>query len=213
MKRLREKAADRNPDEFRFAILRSQTHSGGQKVADRGNKALSTDAVKLLKTQDAGYLAVAAQRMRNERLKLEQAYNLRFSEDASENLRLSKRETVKFNSDRVVFVDSKEAQADYGSSKMDDHGLDSDHSNEDSVPTRSVPGNKLGQVEIVRRALLKKRKRQQETREVRLKDLERHGKEIAAAQRELSLQRARISSAIGGITKAGVRWKVRERKK
>ena len=194
-------------------MLRSQTHNGGQKVAHGGNAALSTDAVKLLKTQDAGYLAVAAQQTRNERLKLEQVYNLRFSEDASQSLRLSNGETSDFDGGRVVFVDSKEAQAGYGNSEMDNHALVSNRPNEEGISFETIPGTNLDQAETVRRAILKKRRRQQQTRESRLKDLERQGKEIAAAQRELSLQRARMKSTVGGITKAGVKWKVRERKR
>lgn len=33
------------------------------------------------------------------------------------------------------------------------------------------------------------------------------------AERELELQRAKLSNSIGGVTKAGFKWKVRERKK
>ena len=213
MKRLREKAADRNPDEFRFAMLRSKTDNDGQKIADRGNKVLSMDAVKLLKTQDAGYLAVAAQKTRNERLKLSQAYNLQFSNDPSENLRLWKDKTSKFDGGRVVFVDGKGAQADYRNIKMDDHALDLDQFNEEDIPSERVLKYGLDRKRIEQRDQMKKRKRQQEKRANRLEELERQEKEIAAAQRELSLQRARMNSTIGGITKAGKRWKIRERKK
>ena len=194
-------------------MLRSKTDNDGQKIADRGNKVLSMDAVKLLKTQDAGYLAVAAQKTRNERLKLSQAYNLQFSNDPSENLRLWKDKTSKFDGGRVVFVDGKGAQADYRNIKMDDHALDLDQFNEEDIPSERVLKYGLDRKRIEQRDQMKKRKRQQEKRANRLEELERQEKEIAAAQRELSLQRARMNSTIGGITKAGKRWKIRERKK
>ncbi|OCH96422.1 small-subunit processome [Obba rivulosa] len=53
--RLRQKAADRNKDEFYFAMTRQKTQ-GGVHIQDRGNAALPTDIVKVLKTQDENYL-------------------------------------------------------------------------------------------------------------------------------------------------------------
>ncbi|WFD36003.1 hypothetical protein MCUN1_002874 [Malassezia cuniculi] len=55
LKRMRQKAADRNPDEFYHGMLSTRTQRGVH-VASRGNEALSNDVVALLKTQDAGYL-------------------------------------------------------------------------------------------------------------------------------------------------------------
>ena len=55
LKRMRQKAADRNPDEFYHGMLSSRTR-GGIQIASRGNEALANDVVALLKPQDAGYL-------------------------------------------------------------------------------------------------------------------------------------------------------------
>lgn len=55
LKRLQEKAAARNKDEFYFGMVRARTQ-GGVHVQSRGNRALDTDLVRLLKTQDAGYI-------------------------------------------------------------------------------------------------------------------------------------------------------------
>ncbi|OJA16224.1 hypothetical protein AZE42_00011 [Rhizopogon vesiculosus] len=52
--RLRQKAADRNKDEFYFAMNKERTVHGVH-VKDRGNASMSMDMVKLLKTQDEGY--------------------------------------------------------------------------------------------------------------------------------------------------------------
>lgn len=57
IKKLREKAAFRNKDEFYWGMVKGQT-KGGVAIADRGNEALSTDMVRLLKTQDVGYIKV-----------------------------------------------------------------------------------------------------------------------------------------------------------
>lgn len=55
-------ARERNPDEFYFGMTSSRTRDGGIRVADRpDSEALPQDAVKLLKTQDAGYIRVQAE--------------------------------------------------------------------------------------------------------------------------------------------------------
>ncbi|KAH9835906.1 small-subunit processome [Rhodofomes roseus] len=53
--RLRQRAAERNKDEFYFAMNRQQTR-GGVHMQSRGNEALPVDIVKVLKSQDENYL-------------------------------------------------------------------------------------------------------------------------------------------------------------
>ncbi|KAH9486545.1 U3 small nucleolar RNA-associated protein 11 [Psilocybe cubensis] len=53
--RLRQKAAERNKDEFYFSMLKEKT-KGGVHHKDRGNVALPTDIVKVLKSQDENYV-------------------------------------------------------------------------------------------------------------------------------------------------------------
>ncbi|KAG2159626.1 u3 small nucleolar RNA-associated protein 11 [Suillus bovinus] len=53
--RLRQKAADRNKDEFYFGMNKERTVQGVH-VKDRGNVSMPMDMVKLLKTQDEGYV-------------------------------------------------------------------------------------------------------------------------------------------------------------
>ncbi|KAF8640640.1 hypothetical protein AX17_000297 [Amanita inopinata Kibby_2008] len=53
--RLRQKAAERNKDEFYFSMVKEKT-KGGVHIKDRGNAALPTDIVKVLKTQDENYV-------------------------------------------------------------------------------------------------------------------------------------------------------------
>ncbi|WFD42563.1 hypothetical protein MPSI1_001209 [Malassezia psittaci] len=55
LKRLREKAANKNQDEFHTGMVGKKTERGVH-IDSRGNKALPNDVVALLKTQDAGYL-------------------------------------------------------------------------------------------------------------------------------------------------------------
>jgi len=55
LQRMRQKAADRNRDEFYHGMLSSKTERGVH-IQSRGNEPLPNDVVALLKTQDAGYL-------------------------------------------------------------------------------------------------------------------------------------------------------------
>lgn len=53
--RLRQKAADRNKDEFYFGMVNQRTREGVH-IQDRGNQALPVDVVKVLKSQDENYI-------------------------------------------------------------------------------------------------------------------------------------------------------------
>ncbi|KAF7290489.1 hypothetical protein MKEN_01495900 [Mycena kentingensis (nom. inval.)] len=55
LNRLKQKAAEKNKDEFYFA-MKNQSTKGGVHVADRGNVALPQDIVKVLKSQDENYV-------------------------------------------------------------------------------------------------------------------------------------------------------------
>lgn len=55
LQRLRQKAADRNQDEFYTGMIGKKTERGVH-IDSRGNRPLENDVVSLLKTQDAGYL-------------------------------------------------------------------------------------------------------------------------------------------------------------
>lgn len=55
LNRLRQKAQDRNNDEFYFSMKKEQTR-GGVHIKSRGTTSLPTDIVKLLKTQDENYV-------------------------------------------------------------------------------------------------------------------------------------------------------------
>ncbi|KAF7311096.1 hypothetical protein HMN09_00653700 [Mycena chlorophos] len=57
LNRLRQKAAEKNKDEFYFAMKKQSTKArGGVHVAERGNVALPVDIVKVLKSQDENYV-------------------------------------------------------------------------------------------------------------------------------------------------------------
>eukprot|EP00163_Fabomonas_tropica_P034735 TRINITY_DN977_c0_g1_i1.p1 TRINITY_DN977_c0_g1~~TRINITY_DN977_c0_g1_i1.p1 ORF type:complete len:282 (+),score=57.90 TRINITY_DN977_c0_g1_i1:130-975(+) len=62
LRALREKAANRNPDEFYFSMEKAKTKGGVHQGGNLDRDGLSHDTVALLKSQDAKYLKTVAQR-------------------------------------------------------------------------------------------------------------------------------------------------------
>ena len=202
----------------------SKTHDRGQKLADRGNQALSQDAVKLLKTQDAGYLKTMAQQTRRARDKLEKAFVLK----EGKGVEVRGREKGENGGVKTVFVDSKLEQQKFDFARpifedasSDEVDLPDQEGAEDTQVTKprtvvtkskrliEAEQNALKQARIIR----KRRKRDEETQGSKLKALRSRERDLLAAERELELQRAKMSNSVGGVNKAGVKWKVRQRKR
>ncbi|RJE17430.1 hypothetical protein PHISCL_10232, partial [Aspergillus sclerotialis] len=64
LKRLHEKASSRNPDEFAFGMMSESSRTKGKHGArdSAAARGLSHEAIKLLKTQDAGYLRTVGEK-------------------------------------------------------------------------------------------------------------------------------------------------------
>ncbi len=211
-----------------------QTHDKGQKLASRGNEVLSQEAAQLLKTQDAGYLRTIAQQTRRMREKLEKGYVL--GEGKGVEVRGG---GSRGKGQHTVFVKDKEEQKGYDpDTRVVEPGPLSKASQTDHGPlvnSEGVGGASTDDEEVVEttvlaaksrrvreaeaatlrqaRILRKQRKREQETQLSRLKALKAREKEVLAAEQELGLQRAKMSNSIGGTNKAGVKFKIRERKR
>lgn len=231
LKLLSEKARDRNPDEFSFKMLSSKVDKQGRKVADRGNTALSMDVVKLLKTQDAGYIRTMLQMVRKEREEMEQ--KLILEEDEVRALKDGSR--AKQGKHRVYVEDEEQQQSfnpdswfgrgqDMPIQKL--HGeeprfegySDDDGEEEEEVATRpktmskkQIEAQELAKKE--KRAFNKTRDQAQSRTAYKLEMIKKREKELAAAEDELELQRAKMSNTVGGVNKNGVKFKLRERKR
>jgi len=105
IQRLKQKAADKNKDEFYFAMKNERTVKGVH-VKDRGNTAMPMDMVKLLKSQDEGYIrtikAVGLKKIENIKRQLTDLANLvssghsvEDSDDDDEHLSESELETLR----------------------------------------------------------------------------------------------------------------------
>ena len=55
IRRLKQKASEKNKDEFHFGMVNQRTNEGVH-IQSRGNVAMPLDMVKLLKTQDENYV-------------------------------------------------------------------------------------------------------------------------------------------------------------
>ena len=201
---------------------------------------LSHDAVKLLKSQDAGYLRTVAGRGRRELEELEQVVGLEGV------MRTGRKQAV---GKKIVFMEGegggegggggqtggkkrKVEEMDGGEDAMDDVtgavaetddslAVDSPEVRDRDPSTLAIPAKSKSkkalqaeqQAKLDLRVARRRRKRLGELRAAKLEALKKRQKEIMAAAEQLDLQRAKMSRAVGGVNKDGVKWKIRERKK
>jgi U3 small nucleolar RNA-associated protein 11 len=218
---LTTKVRDRHPDEFAYGMIKNKQ---GKHGSGGDENRLSHEAVKLLKSQDAGYLRTVLARGRKEVRKVEEQMGLAkpkagkktvFEEDAAvEDEPRGKKRTA--DGDILEHVDINQVSHPDVTPVQDDEGVET-HS-VDENPSRSKPKTKK---EVQQRhdaatrlrAERKRRKRLQEARTVKLEMLKKRQKEIMAAADQLDLQRAKMAKTVGGTNKNGVKFKVRERKR
>lgn len=217
-------------------MMSSRTHNGGQKLADRGNKALSQEAVRLLKTQDAGYLRTMAQKTRKERERLEKDYLL----GDGKGVRVLGQKAEEVAGEHVIFVKSKEEQRDFDPEEWFEtsgKGLDKTYNrprttqNEESMGSGAGDGEEAAKKEEAatskpkrikvaelqarkdEKALRRLHQRGEDARRHRLEAAKARERDLIAAERELDFQRAKMSNSVGGVNRNGVKWKVKERKR
>ncbi|KAI5199714.1 hypothetical protein AUEXF2481DRAFT_42168 [Aureobasidium subglaciale EXF-2481] len=229
LKVLREKGAQRNPDEFAFGMI-SRTTKKGVQQSTRGKEngsqtPMSMDVVKLLKTQDAGYLQTVLQQTRRAREKIEKRVVLmttgvdasskskRMVFDEDGELVVEEEEPLDFDDDDDMDLDLDDL-SDLGDlSGLDDlDGPDGDGSgSEDGKSEDDKSDTKgLSNEEIRQR---RKKRRAQEVLQNHLEALKDRERDLSSALTQLQEQRARMNNTVGGVNKEGVKFKVRERKR
>lgn len=211
-------------------MMSSKTDERGVKIADRGNQALSVEAVALLKTQDAGYLRTMAQKTKKAIERLEQALTFKKSREGELVLRLAIVEES-LNPGHIAFVDTTEEQEAWVDERKvlstaladrlqqnplaDKINLDS---NEVEIQQTPQPKRKsLKQAEEdakTAKANQRRRRRNQEIRQTTLSILQKREKDLRAAEVALEAQRSRMTGGQGiGVTKTGVTFKNTARKR
>jgi len=211
-------------------MMSSKVDSAGRKIADRGNKSLSTDVVKLLKTQDAGYIRTMLQMVRKEREELEKRIVL--ADEEAKVLRAGEKER---SGKHTVYVGKKEEQENFdkdtwfgaGGEWPDREGVrnnvaaqqqeESDEEVKEAAPAPKKLSKKQQAVQELaereERAFMKKRSRAHERALEHLEAIKARERDLATAEEELEKQRAKMNNTIGGVNKNGVKFKIRERKR
>ncbi|OOQ90452.1 putative U3 small nucleolar RNA-associated protein Utp11 [Penicillium brasilianum] len=155
LKRLQEKAKDRNPDEFNFGMVGAKNgqqgkHGRGVGVSrdSAAARGLTHDAIKLLKTQDQNYLRTVGERIRRQIERLEQDMQLQDGMNVVLGVKSKKEESEEEDDDdfdgfddlddldfgapvtpkprKVVFADDKGDQQNLKRRREDDDVMDQD---------------------------------------------------------------------------------------
>ncbi|KAK3397842.1 small-subunit processome [Sordaria brevicollis] len=229
LKSLRQKVAEKNEDEFYFGMMSRKgpgsaiTFDGKKKnftgtvEGDRGNKAMDVETVRLLKTQDLGYLRtmrnVAAKEVRElmERVILAGGADVEddsdddeddfddFDEDMGGKSKKKKSSSGRTVPKKIVFFDAAEERKQK-LQEADDQEMMQDYDSEEDEQKAKEADRKARNLARLQN---------------RLKQAKKKLKALQDAETELEITQAKMAKTrtSGGITKSGRRIKVKERKR
>jgi U3 small nucleolar RNA-associated protein 11 len=222
LKNLAQKAADRNPDEFYFGMMSREgpgqrvkegKHHTGMVKGDRGNKAMSVDLVRLLKTQDVGYVRTMRQVAAKEVRRLEEQVVLtrgldRLDEPEDEEMGDGSDEDD-FGFDlpskpnparKIVFIDDEDQRDEVLDQIEDERDDEEEFDGFEDKPKTEEQSQRDEDVRRLRKKLESAKKKLQV---------------LTDAERELEEQRAKMAKTAtsGGSTSSGKKIKVRTRKR
>ncbi|EEY21256.1 U3 small nucleolar RNA-associated protein [Verticillium alfalfae VaMs.102] len=222
LKSLREKAADRNEDEFYFGMLSrdgpgSRVLDGkkwrGTVTGDRGNRAMEVSLVRLLKTQDIAYVRTTRSVVMREVQRLTEAVVL-----AAEGLPAGDDEDEEGDDEfdfaeapkpkKIVFVDDVAQQLEAVEEEEEEVGGADDS---DGLDDEDDDDKKE---EAVDEETARKKKNLQRLR-AELALAQRKLKVLTKAEQELEIQQAKMAKTAtsGGTTRKGKKIMVRTRKR
>ncbi|KAL0935257.1 uncharacterized protein CTRU02_209848 [Colletotrichum truncatum] len=216
IKSLRQKAAERNEDEFYFGMLSrsgpgSRLKDGkgwsGTVAGDRGNKAMDMDTVRLLKTQDVGYIRTMRNVISKEVKRLEEQIVLIGGVDAASNNDDDDddEDTKPARPRKIVFLDGTEERDEAVEEAME--LVEDDEDAEDEFKGFDDEDEKDD-------AKLKKEMAIARLR-LQLQNAKKKLKVLTRAEDGLEIQRAKMAKTAtsGGVTKKGKKIMVRTRKR
>ncbi|KAI7546934.1 hypothetical protein KC331_g5310 [Hortaea werneckii] len=202
LKALQQKASERNEDEFYFGMVNSET-KGGIKQGRRGEensggsggRSLSEAVVKLMKTQDVGYLGLVVQRMRRLRERVE-------------------REVVVFDEEGEMVGGGEAGEEEDDDLDLENladlDGLDGLDGDADVEMEEEEEEEGLSKEDLAAR---RRKKNALKAKQRYLDALRDREDQLTEALRRVEAQRARMNGTVGGVNKNGVKFKVRERKR
>ncbi|CAK7273355.1 hypothetical protein SEPCBS119000_005611 [Sporothrix epigloea] len=230
---LKEKAASRNEDEFSYKMIsrgagpgtklsrgtdeKRDRHWTGTVDGSRGNKALPVDAVRLLKTQDTGYLRTVRSMLVKQLAQLEERTAMAKAFLGDVDLEGEEDDDDDDDSEFSDFDSLPKAKAPKAPKKPSkptrivfaDSAADRDSAVQDKMDLR-VDQEEGAQDTSRQTAIANARRLQQRVERARTKL-----QVLDQAEHELELQRARMAktATMDMITKSGKKIKVRERKR
>ncbi|KAI0837149.1 U3 small nucleolar RNA-associated protein 11 [Hypoxylon sp. FL0890] len=223
LRALRQKAADRNEDEFYFGMM-SRKGPGdalsrgkrwtGTVDGDRGSKAMDLDTVRLLKTQDIGYIrTVRSVALKEVRALEERVVGLGGSLDAREGEEDEDGDEwegfgppKKTKAKKIVFTEGVEERKEILQQEAEREGDGGEDVDMDDDAEEKNP-------EALR---AEERQRLLEKLQRKLQNARRKLKILSRTEHELEVQRTKIAktpTSGNGVTKSGKKFKVRERKR
>ncbi|OTA97025.1 hypothetical protein M434DRAFT_392207 [Hypoxylon sp. CO27-5] len=223
LRSLRQKAADRNEDEFYFGMMSRKGPGNalsrgkrwtGTVDGDRGSKVMDLDTVRLLKTQDIGYIrTVRSVALKEVKALEERVVGLGGSldgqgqdeddDDEWEGFGAPKKTKAK----KIVFTEGEKERDEILQQEMEkegDGGEDVDMEDDDAE----------GKDPEALRA--EQRQRLLEKLQRRLQNARKKLKILTRTEHELEVQRTKMAktpTSGNGVTKSGKKFKVRERKR
>ncbi|KAF5714509.1 hypothetical protein FGLOB1_3462 [Fusarium globosum] len=221
LKNLKDKAAERNEDEFYFGMMSrkgpgSRIQDGkrwsGTVEGDRGNKAMDVETVRLLKTQDIGYIRTMRQVVAKEVARLEEQAVLTRGFDKLDEDEDNEDEGSDSEFDfatapsrpkaprKIVFMDDEE--------QREETILDLEDQDDADKTFEGFDDDKKKEEDFERAKALRRLRRQLENARKKLKAL-------TDAEGELEIQRAKMAKTAtsGGTTRKGKKIMVRTRKR
>jgi len=202
----------------------------GTVAGDRGNKALPMEVVRLLKTQDMGYIRSVRNVAMKEVRSLEErvialggdVHDLQADEEEDEEDDFDfndfptdsgkKGSGVRSKNKKIVFADAPDEREETIQRHLHTSSTsttqESPQSGKDEEDDRDEKGDPVTLRAEQKQRLLEKLKR-------RLQNARKKRDVLAKAEHELEMQRARMAktATVGGVTKAGKKIKIRERKR
>ncbi|KAK4229119.1 small-subunit processome [Podospora fimiseda] len=218
LKSLRQKAADRNEDEFYFGMMSRKGPGAsitrgkefdGKVHGERGNKAMDVDLVRLLKTQDLGYVRTLRSVVLKEVKGLEERWILAGGLDEEDEGWDSGDEEDGGGSGKkvkkIVFADGVEEWE----AKLKREMRGDEYEDEYYEGMEGDDNDEKRQLEAERKA------KNLEKLKGKLTAAKKKLKVLTEAERELGITQAKMAKTAtsGGITKSKRRIKIRERKR
>lgn len=211
---LKAKASARNEDEFYFGMMQGKDRRQQRAEGSGGGRSLDQEVVRLMKTQDVGYLRTMLQRVRRERERVgREVVAGGVGVEVLPKAVVGGGRKVVFGEDGEV-LEAMGERGEEDEERLDDMDLDDlagldGSEGEDEEESEEEDENLTPEEREARR----KKRHLLDVKRRKLEALKDQEEKLAAALDEVEEQRAKMNGSIGGVNKSGVKFKPRQRKR